>query len=319
MTIWRAYFSGDIHGSEVCFRKFLRAAKFYDVSTLILAGDLVGKGAVPIVRGKGNYRAEYGGQTYTMGTDQEMQAFGAMIDDVGLYSFVTSEDDFEALCGDAECRDKRTEELICERINRWLSSLEEASAKAGWTFYVSPGNDDPLFIDAIIGSHPGVRDPEGKIVMIHDQIAMLTYGYTNPSPWNTERELAEEELYNRLDGLAAQATSPHRTVFLLHAPPHGMKIDMAPALTDNLQIKGGIGGTPMRHVGSTAVRRIVEKYQPLVAVHGHIHKSAGVVKIGNTKCFNPGSEYAQGILRGLLLNFEVGSRVGLLSHLAVSG
>jgi Icc-related predicted phosphoesterase len=57
-------------------------------------------------------------------------------------------------------------------------------------------------------------------------------------------------------------------------------------------------------VGSTAVRKIIEKYQPLLGLHGHIHESAGFVRIGRTQCLNPGSEYAEGILRGFLVEIE---------------
>jgi Icc-related predicted phosphoesterase len=57
-------------------------------------------------------------------------------------------------------------------------------------------------------------------------------------------------------------------------------------------------------VGSTAVRAAIEKYQPLLGLHGHIHESKGSVKIGRTLCLNPGSEYAEGILRGALITLE---------------
>ena len=35
----RIYFATDIHGSEVCWRKFLNAARFYQADKLILGGD----------------------------------------------------------------------------------------------------------------------------------------------------------------------------------------------------------------------------------------------------------------------------------------
>ena len=54
----KIYFATDIHGSEVCVRKFLNAAKFYDCDTLIMGGDITGKMIVPIVdRGQGLHTA----------------------------------------------------------------------------------------------------------------------------------------------------------------------------------------------------------------------------------------------------------------------
>ena len=58
--------------------------------------------------------------------------------------------------------------------------------------------------------------------------------------------------------------------------------------------------------GSSAVRSAIEKHQPLLGLHGHIHESKGFVKIGRTFCVNPGSEYGEGILRGVIIDLEDG-------------
>ena len=60
----------------------------------------------------------------------------------------------------------------------------------------------------------------------------------------------------------------------------------------------------MMSAGSTAVRTAIEKNQPVVGLHGHIHESRGFVKIGRTLCLNPGSEYTEGILRGVIVELE---------------
>jgi Icc-related predicted phosphoesterase len=57
-------------------------------------------------------------------------------------------------------------------------------------------------------------------------------------------------------------------------------------------------------VGSKAVRAAIERYQPLVSVHGHIHESRAVNKLGRTTCLNPGSEYGDGNLRAALVNMK---------------
>ena len=67
----------------------------------------------------------------------------------------------------------------------------------------------------------------------------------------------------------------------------------------------------MASVGSIAVRAAIEKYQPLLGLHGHIHESRSAQKIGRTLCINPGSEYGEGVLRGILL--ELSSK-GLEDH-----
>lgn len=60
----KIYFATDIHGSEVCLRKFLNAAKFYDCDTMIMGGDITGKMIVPIVeRGQGVHTPPFTGAT----------------------------------------------------------------------------------------------------------------------------------------------------------------------------------------------------------------------------------------------------------------
>src|SRR5258707_8086085 len=55
----RLYFCSDIHGSEKCFRKFLRAGDFYKVDHLILGGDMTGKSIVPILKTSNGYTCTY--------------------------------------------------------------------------------------------------------------------------------------------------------------------------------------------------------------------------------------------------------------------
>ena len=77
------------------------------------------------------------------------------------------------------------------------------------------------------------------------------------------------------------------------------------------------GGAPViAGVGSAAVRTAIERHQPPLALHGHIHESRGAVKIGRTLCINPGSEYNDGILRGAILTL---SEKGFRRHQLLAG
>jgi len=60
----------------------------------------------------------------------------------------------------------------------------------------------------------------------------------------------------------------------------------------------------MKPVGSTAVREAILKYQPVLSVHGHIHESKGVKKLGQTLAMNPGSSYTDGVLQGAVLDLN---------------
>ena len=78
------------------------------------------------------------------------------------------------------------------------------------------------------------------------------------------------------------------------------------------------GGSPViSGVGSSAVRASIEAHQPLLALHGHIHESRGQVRLGRTVSLNPGSEYAEGVLRGVIVTLS--RRKGLRGYQLVSG
>jgi Icc-related predicted phosphoesterase len=146
---------------------------------------------------------------------------------------------------------------------------------------------------------------------------MLSCGHANPTPWNSPRELPEDELEAHLEELVAGAEDISRTVLNFHVPPIRTAIDRAPALDESLKpiVRGG--SVTMTAAGSQAVRNVIERHQPPLALHGHIHEARGAVKVGKTVCINPGSEYAEGVLHGALVVLD--EKKGLRNYQLVSG
>jgi Icc-related predicted phosphoesterase len=145
---------------------------------------------------------------------------------------------------------------------------------------------------------------------------LVSMGWTNPTPWNTFREAPEDVLASKIDKIVAQVPDMDRAVFNFHAPPYGTGLDEAPALDDNMRPIHG--GAVMKPVGSTAVREAILKYQPPLSVHGHIHESRGVSKLGRTLAVNPGSSYSDGVLQGAVLDLnEKKGKVG--KYILVNG
>jgi Icc-related predicted phosphoesterase len=93
-------------------------------------------------------------------------------------------------------------------------------------------------------------------------------------------------------------------IFNLHVPPYDCGLDTCPKLDENL--KPVYAGSEIMTIssGSKAVRNAIEKHQPVLGLHGHIHESRGFVKIGRTLCLNPGSEYTEGMLRGVVVDLD---------------
>src|SRR5581483_1870053 len=117
------------------------------------------------------------------------------------------------------------------------------------------------------------------------------------------------------DGVVSQIPDMDRAVFNFHAPPYGTGLDEAPALDDNMRPIHG--GAVMKPVGSKAVREAILKYQPPLSVHGHIHESRGVSKLGRTLAVNPGSSYGDGVLQAALL--DINQKNAKVKYVLVNG
>ena len=305
----RIFFVSDLHGSEKCFRKFINAAKFYKADTLILGGDITGKVLVPIVqKNDGTFSVSLFGKETTV-TRESLGDHQKMLRDAGQYYFIATEAQMAELTADKTKVEKIFSECMLSVLSGWVSLANERLRGTEVKCYISPGNDDRFEIDGVLKDDgPTVINPENRVVEIGDY-EMITLGFANPTPWKSPREVPDDELGEMIESLAGQLEDPSRSIFNLHVPPQGTEIDRAPAVDEEFRyVRQGVGAVKMVSAGSAAVRSSIEKHQPLVGLHGHIHESKGFVKIGRTLCLNPGSEYSDGILRGALLNLE-GARV----------
>jgi Icc-related predicted phosphoesterase len=318
MADTRIFFTSDVHGSEVCFMKFLNAAKFYKANVLILAGDLTGKLIVPIVEQQdGSAVAELLGTQQTARTNEERLALEKNIRNSGYYPYTTTPDEFERLQADKKLVDDLFSKVMADSMKRWIGIAEQRLKSMNVKCYISPGNDDRFDIDPVLRGSSIVICPEGELVSIDDHHEMMTSGWSNTTPWHSPREVPEEDLINKFQPMVDKIQNMENAIFNLHCPPKDTIIDLAPELDEELKpaIKSG-GGINMVHVGSITVRQLIEKYGPLLGLHGHIHESSGFTKIGRTLCINPGSEYGEGVLRGAVINLD---RKGLKNYQLTQG
>ena len=301
----RIYIASDFHAAEKAWRKFLNAISMnvYKSDVALLAGDLTGKAIVPIVRRNGRYETDLFGVHRVAKDDTELVQLERDIADVGFYSFVTEAQEAQRLANDEAGRDELLHRLMNDRVAAWLTLATERLAKSEAPLYLIPGNDDDFAIDPILNQEGYAPvNADGQVLDIPGGLQLLASGWSNHTPWHTPREETEEDLFNRLDALAAQVKDPRKAIFMIHVPPHDSGLDTAPILDENLRPTISAGDVLRGPVGSTAVRKVIEKYQPVLAVHGHIHESGGERKIGKTLCINPGSEANHGILRGYIVD-----------------
>ena len=300
--ITRVFYAGDVHGSRVCWKKFVNAAGHYPADALVMGGDLTGKALVPIVReGDGSYRARVIGEQRTARTAEELDEMQRAISTNGMYPLIVGREEAAALAEDSARLDAAFERALVEELELWVELADERLAGSEVRAYVIPGNDDPWEVDPVLaaGSSVVACDESLEEVGPHE---MISLGYSNRTPWQTPRELDEDEIYARLRRLADQLEKPERAILNVHVPPYESGLDTAYEVDENLSyvLKGG---RPHEiATGSTAVRQIIEETQPLLSLHGHIHESKGVTTIGRTVAINSGSDYGSGHLDGCLVH-----------------
>ena len=309
----RVFFATDLHGSETCWKKFLSAAKFYGADVLICGGDMTGKAIVPIVSENGHYSYALGGQQQAITADKVGEV-EATIRRKGYYPLQMSVERLHELDADAEKRAACFQEVMLDGVERWMNMASEKLRGSGVRCFVCPGNDDEMEVDDVVRRSDFVELGEGRVVDI-EGFTMISTGWSNPTPWNTHREDSEEKLAERIEAMASQVPDPSRAIFNLHCPPFKSGLDEAPAIDADMRLIHG--GRALRPVGSTAVRAAIERHQPLLSLHGHIHESKGAVKIGKTLSINPGSAYEEGMLMGAIVQLD--AKKGIKSYQLVNG
>jgi uncharacterized protein len=300
------FYVTDLHGSQIAYRKFLNAAQAYQVDALICGGDVAGKQMYPIITNShGAKTVEMDGRTHRLDSAEALAEAKAAIGSRGGYDVELSEEEARSLAGDEAGRDALFTRLVQQRLVEWIELAEERLNGTGVRVYVTGGNDDSVAM-----LEPLVSAGSEMVVASEDRVVdvcgypMVSLGWSNQTPWHTPRETDEGTLAMMLTETVERLSSYDRAIFNLHVPPKDSSLDTCAVLDTSKWPPEPVfvGGEPQTFgAGSTAVDAIIRERQPLLGLHGHIHESAGVKKIGRTTCVNPGSDYTDGTLRGAVI------------------
>jgi Icc-related predicted phosphoesterase len=296
--------AADFHGSTAAWRKFMAAAKQHNAQHAIVSGDLTGKAIVPIIHTNGRYEGHLFGNKVVAETQVELDAFRQRIENVGFYDHVSELDEARALETDAAALHELFVQKMNTRLASWLEFASEYLQPLGIPLWVIPGNDDDQSVDPILNAAQYARNVDHQVVEIDDDHELVSMGDTSMTPWECPRDYPEEHMVTAVRDLVEQIKRPAGAIFNFHCPPFNTKIDQAPSLKENLEIEFEAGQVIMTSAGSPAIRRAVEEVQPLLSLHGHIHEARGVQKLGRTVALNPGSEYAEGVMKAAIVNLE---------------
>lgn len=300
---WRLFFATDLHGSDKCFKKFVNAKSYYDADVLVLGGDFTGKAIVPIIDEPDGWRAEYPNQTKQLDSEATVEEAETQIRNAGNYPLRLSESEYAEFRDDEATVESEYRRLEAERLDEWIE-LAERKIDDENPIPVICGNDDEEYIAEYLADSPAFDMIDSGVTRLPTGHEIIGYGWSNPTPWETPREKSEEAIESDLKAIAAEVEDWDRAIANIHCPPHDTHIDDAPKLDDDLRPVTSGGQIVTESVGSTAVRSFLEEREPMAGLHGHIHESQGEFELGRTLCMNPGSEYGEGYLNGVLLTIS---------------
>lgn len=298
----KIFFASDLHGSNVCFKKFVNSAQFYGADVLVLGGDLTGKAVIPIAeQADGTFLTFQHGDAVKLASKAELDDFIKRQGNMGFYPTVMSEAEYQVMKADPEAQAALFKKLVLERIREWADIAAQKLKGTDVPLVAIPGNDDFHEIDDILTKAPHFDFHEMQVCQFKGGYQMLFCGGSTPTPWDTEREYSEEQYVARFAELIPQVTDMSRCIFNVHVPPFGTTLDACPKLDKNLQVVYEMGMPAQMHAGCRTLVDVIKAQQPLLALHGHIHEGRAQINIGKTICINPGSVYPEGILQGAMI------------------
>jgi Icc-related predicted phosphoesterase len=311
----KLFFATDIHGSDICWSKFLNAGKFYGVDVLILGGDMTGKAVVPFIhQGGKNYKVTLLEQEFPVTNDEELADIQKRVRSRGYYPYLTNPDEIAELEKDPDKVHQIFLQEVLKVFQQWMDLADKKLDGTDMKVYCCPGNDDMFEVDEIVHSSRRVALAEGLVIPLDGDHEMISSGWSNRTPWDTYREEDEDQLKVRYEAMIPNLKNPRNAVFNIHVPPYKSGLDEAPELDKDL--RPVLAGQLLKPVGSTALRKVIQEAKPLLSLHGHIHEGRGTTRIGKTLCINPGSMYEQGLLLGAIVTL---SRNKIENYVLTSG
>jgi Icc-related predicted phosphoesterase len=308
------FFATDVHGSDVCWKKFINAGKYYRSEVLILGGDMTGKAIIPFIKLKDGFHFDFMENKQILQSEEEVSQAEKMIADKGYYPVRFTPEEIDYYREHPEEREALFTQKALKRLEDWLAFAESKLKDTGIKVFVCPGNDDMFEIDGLLNQSPYIISAEGQAFDLDENCQLISTGWCNPTPWNTFREESDSKLLERLEKMLPLVRDFRRLICNFHGPPYKSGLDDAPELDENLRPK--FAGQSLVPVGSKAVRDFIYRHQPMLGLFGHIHEARGTQRLKKTIGINPGSSYEQGLLQGALIEIN---KKGVRNYLLTSG
>ena len=122
----KLFFATDIHGSDICWSKFLNAGKFYGVDVLILGGDMTGKAVVPFIhQGGNNYKVTLLEQEFPITNEDELTDMKKRVRSRGYYPYLTTPDEIAELEKSPERVHQIFLQEVLKVVQQWMDLADK--------------------------------------------------------------------------------------------------------------------------------------------------------------------------------------------------
>ncbi len=222
-----------MHGSDRCFRKFLSAAEAYSADVLVLGGDVAGKGLVPVRRENGTLTRRGARRGGVRPGRRGWTGCARRSTCSGSIRWRWRRPELTRIAEDRPYLEAVFRREIDRQLEGWCGLAAER-LRPEVRCIITPGNDDPLEIDAVLASAERVECPERTLCDL-GPVLLASLGDVTPTPWDTEREFSEEALAERIAAMMDQVPDGRRTVVNFHDPPYSSGLDTAPELDADLR------------------------------------------------------------------------------------
>ncbi len=145
------------------------------------------------------------------------------------------------------------------------------------------------FFSKIIKKYKNIKRFDYDYVRFKEIVFIGAYGHTFPGRVKSKAFRRHRKMLERLFKRFRKENKLRKVIFVSHNVSYNTKLDKITSDDAHKKVKG-------KHYGSKLIRKIIDKYQPVLSIGGHIHEGKGIDKIGKTICLNPGAvhdnEYA---------------------------
>jgi len=180
---FKVFYVTDIHGSEICWRKFLNAGTFYQADVVIVGGDITGKAMVPIIRRQEQWDTTMFDQHVVLKTEAEVADIERKIRNRGYYPVRMSGDEYEQLQADPEEVTRRFTQVILQETQRWIEMADDKLRGKVHRVIVCPANDDMFELDPLLHQQGHVVETNDQDPLDLEGFQLISLGWTNPTPW----------------------------------------------------------------------------------------------------------------------------------------